>query len=309
MRIRITLAQLEAFAEVARAGSFRAAAQTLNVSQPALSRTIKIVEGVLEVRLFDRDTRHVEVTPAGKELLPIALRILENFNSSFSELSQFLEGRAGHVTVAALPSVGVALLSDAVAAFIQQRPQVQFAFLEGPAAFVRAAIADGRADFGISVRPDPQDSLEYQHLIDDPFVLLCRRDDAITQRSSASWSAFAERPFIGSGLGSSIRPVTDAVFLQKRLRITPTMEASSIAAAGALVAAGLGLTALPKLALHLIRNDELTSIPLQRPTMSRAIGLVTRVGRSLSPVARDFMHAIKQRSPTLQSPAAKKPAA
>ena len=253
----------------------------------------------MEVRLFDRDTRHVEITPAGNELLPIALRILDNFNSSFSELSQFLEGRGGHVTVAALPSIGVALLPDAISSFLRQRPQVQFGLLEGPAAFLRAAITDGSADFAISVRPNVQDQLEYQHLIDDPFVLLCRRDDTLAIKSSASWSVFAERPFISCGFASSIRPVTDAVFLQKGLRVTPTIEASSIAAGGALVAAGLGLTALPRLALRLIKNDDLTSIPLRRPTMSRSIGLVTRVGRSLSPVAREFMQSLKQRNPML----------
>lgn len=81
MRVDITLQQLEAFVEVAKTTNFRAAAQALHVSQPALSRTVRIVEDLVGARLFDRDTRHVELTPAGRELLPIALRILENFNS------------------------------------------------------------------------------------------------------------------------------------------------------------------------------------------------------------------------------------
>ena len=90
MRINLTLQQLEAFVELAKTSNFRAAAQALHVSQPALSRTVKLMEDVIGARLFDRDTRHVEITPTGVALLPIATRILENFNNSFSELSQFL---------------------------------------------------------------------------------------------------------------------------------------------------------------------------------------------------------------------------
>lgn len=293
MRINLTLQQLEAFVQVAKTVNFRAAAQTLHVSQPALSRTIKVIEDTIGARLFDRDTRHVEVTPTGRELLPIAMRILENFNSSFSELSQFLEGRSGHVTVAALPSIGVALLPDAIAAFRHHSQQVQFSLLEGPAEVLRAAVDEGRADFGISVRPGSNEPMQYRHLFDDPFVLLCRRDDPLAEWSSVSWSVFASRPFIASGFKSSIRPITDAAFLQKGLHVVPALEYPSIAASGALVAAGLGVTALPRLALALIKSDVLVAVPLQHPSLSRPIGLVTRIGRSLSPVTRAFMDSLQ----------------
>ncbi|GER16981.1 LysR family transcriptional regulator [Variovorax boronicumulans] len=295
MRVDITLQQLEAFVEVAKTTNFRAAAQALHVSQPALSRTVRIVEDLVGARLFDRDTRHVELTPAGRELLPIALRILENFNSSFSELSQFLEGRSGHLTIAALPSTGVALLPGAIAEFRQQHPQVQFSLIEGPAEAVRAAVDEGRADFGLSVRPGTHEPLLYRHLRDDPFVLLCRRDDPLAARGSVSWSVFATRPFIASSFQSSIRPITDAAFLQRGLQVQPALEYPSVAVAGALVAAGLGLTALPRLALQLSQNDELATVPLQRPLMSRPIGLVTRAGRSPSPVGRAFMDLLHRR--------------
>lgn len=292
MRNGITLQQLESFVEVANALNFRAAAEILHVSQPALSRTIKVIEDLIGARLFDRDTRRVEITPAGKELLPIARRILENFNSSFSELSQFLSGRSGHVTVAALPSIGVALLPKAIAAFRQDYPQVEFSLIESPREGLRAIVEEGRADMAISVRPSPHERLRYQHLLNDPFVLLCPRNDPLAAMSSVSWSVFCSRPFIASGAPSSIRPITDAAFLQKGLQVVPALEYPSIAAAGALVAAGLGLTALPRLALHLIGNGDLASIPLQRPVMSRSIGIVTRAGRSMSPLCVAFMGSL-----------------
>lgn len=295
MRVNLTLQQLEAFVRVAGASSFRAAAQQLHVSQPALSRTIKLMEQAIGARLFDRDTRHVAPTPAGAELLPIAHRILDNFNSAFSELSQFLDGRSGHVTVASLPSVGVAILPKAIAAFRHSFPGVQFSLVEGPAEVLRAAVDDGTADFAISVPPASPQSLHFEHLCDDPFVMLCRRDEPLAARATVPWTAFAGRPFLASSARSSIRPITDAAFLQKGMQVVPVLECPSVAATGGLVAAGIGITALPRLALDLIKPDrQLVTIPLQRPVVSRSVGLVTRVGRSLSPASRAFMDAVRR---------------
>jgi LysR family carnitine catabolism transcriptional activator len=291
MRIPLTLQQLESFVEVARAESFRAAAEILHVSQPALSRTIRMAEQALDTKLFDRDTRHVALTAAGQELFPIARRLLDNFHGGFSELSEFLQGRTGIVKIAALPSAGVALLPQAIASFRRIHPSARFSLIEGPADVVRAALEDGRADFGITVRPGAHEGLVYQHCLDDLFVALCRSDHALARQSSVSWSALTTHPFITSGGTSSIRPLVEALFLQKGLNVQSTFEFPSIAAAGAMVKAGLGVTALPQLALQLIALEGLVTRPLSGPRLSRPIGVVTKAGRSLAPITLAFIDA------------------
>lgn len=184
MRIKLTLQQLEAFEKVASLASFRAAAQALFVAQPALSRTIRLAEEILGTRLFDRDTRHVELTPSGRELLPIARRILQEFDSAFSELSQFMDGRRGQVAIAALPSVGVALLPREVAALSRQLPDVGFTLEEAAAEPLLKMVEDGRVDFGITVEPRADARLRYTHLLDDEFMLVCQRGDPLAQRKS-----------------------------------------------------------------------------------------------------------------------------
>lgn len=288
MKVHLTLQQLEAFVQVATLGNFRAAAQALFVSQPALSRTIRLAESLVGARLFDRDTRHVALTAAGQELLPIARRILGEFDNAFSELSQFMQGRSGRIALAALPSTGVALLPPAMAAFTRQRPQVEFTIHDASAQPLLQRIDEGSADIGLTVRPPPDARFVYEHLLDDPFVLVCRRDDALLAAAAADWSVFAQRPFVASSANSSIRPVTDAVFLQQGLGVRPAYECANIAIGGALVAAGLGITAVPRLALRLIDMAQLTVVPLAGPAVSRPIGIVTRVGRSLSPAAQGF---------------------
>jgi len=283
------LKELEAFVQVAASGSFRAAAVRIGVSQPALSRSIRAAERTLGARLFDRDTRRVEITAAGRELLPIAQRILRDFDSALSELGEFMQGRSGHVTVAALPSTGAALVPPAIVALRRSHPSVDFTLIEAPAEALLSLVEEGRADLGLSVRPTPQQRLRYEHLLNDPMMLLCRADDPLAARVSVPWSVFAQQPFIASAQHSSIRPITDAVFMQKRMVLRPALEYPSVTACGALVAAGLGITALPRLTLGLMSMKGLAAVPLVRPQASRAIGIVTRIGRTLPPVARAFM--------------------
>ncbi|WP_027016780.1 LysR family transcriptional regulator [Comamonas composti] len=289
MRINLSLQQLEAVVRIAEAGSFRAAARQLDISQPALSRTLRLAEETLGMRLFDRDTRHVSITPAGEELLHIARRVLRDFDSALGELGHFMQGHRGRITVAALPSISVALLPQAIAGFRREYPEVEFRLLELPAEPLLAAIEDGHADFGLCTKPAQDQRLKYQHLCNDPMMLLCRAGDPLAASNSLPWSAFMGRDYLTVQAGSSIRSIVDPVFIRKRLQVQPVMETASVAACCALVKAGFGVTALPRFALGLADMQDLVAVPLSQPAVSRPIGLVTRIGRSLSPASQRFI--------------------
>lgn len=307
MRVDLNLQQLEAFVAVAVRGSFRQAALALGQSQPNLSRLVRQAEKVLGARLFDRDTRRVEITPVGRELLPRAQRILLDFDQDLGELGEFIGGRRGRVSLVALPSVSVALLPSIIESFATAQPNIQFSLVEAPADALLRSVEGGRVDFGISVRPAPQQRLQYRHLLDDPFVLVCRRDDSLAGLPSVAWSVFGDRPCIVSGPRSSIRPVTDAVFMRSRKPVQPVLEYPSVNCCGALIAAGVGITALPVLALRMLDMAALTAVPLQRPYMTRPIGIVTRIGRSLPPAARNFMDELQASSVKLTGSAYSSP--
>lgn len=302
MRLKLGLRQLEVVIAVAEAGSFRAAAAQLDISQPALSRTLRLAEQALGARLFDRDTRRVAITPAGQELLHIARRVLRDFDGALSELGQFMHGYSGQINLAALPSASVALLPHALAAFRKDHPQVQFNLLELPAPALLAAVQEGRADFGLSTRPAPDLKLRYQALLDDPMVLICRAADPLAQRSEAPWTVLQEQPCIGIQAGSSIRPIVDGVLLRKRLAVPNSLEAPSVGACCALVKAGLGIAALPRLSLGLADMRGLAAVPLVQPAVHRSVGIVTRIGRTLAPSALAFVQALMQTRSGLNHP-------
>jgi LysR family transcriptional regulator, carnitine catabolism transcriptional activator len=301
MRMNLTLHQLEVFLRVAELRSFTEAGRVLNVSQPALSRTIRQIEEVVGGRLFDRDTRNVELTPAGRELMPVAKRIIGEFEGAFGELAQFVEGRSGQVTVAALPSIAAAILPATIARFRRAHPNVEFTIRDVLSEVIIAAVDEGAADLGVTVRPPVSKRLGYRPLLSDDFVLVCRADDALAGEGAVPWAAFEGRPFVAMAGSSSVRAMTDAAFLQAGLAIKPLYECEHIATAGSLIAAGLGITALPRLTLPLIGFARTSIRPLEEPSLSRSIGIVTRIGRSLSPAARGFLAALVDEAPHIST--------
>jgi LysR family transcriptional regulator, carnitine catabolism transcriptional activator len=298
--MRINPQQLSAFLQLARTGSFSEAARLQGVSQPALSRTVQQLEEAVGQRLFDRTTRSVVLTPTGQELLPIAERLITELDSSFGELARFVEGRRGRVAVAALPSVAAVLLPPAIARYRKGHPEVEMVVLDGLSESVLDAVAQGRADMGLTIRPSPQATLAYRPLLSDEFGLVCRPDDALAGDGPLPWSVFEGRPFVAMAPESSVRQMTDAAFLQAGLAIPPLYGCAFLGTTGHLVAAGLGITALPRLTMPLLGQLGLVWRRLERPVMRRQIGAVTRVGRTLAPAALAFLEALGQQAKMLR---------
>lgn len=297
MRINLSLQQLSAFLRLAHTGSFSEAARQLGVSQPALSRMVQQMEEVVGGRLFDRTTRSVMPTPIGQDLFPIAERLVAEFDSSFGELARFIEGRRGRVAVAALPSIAAVLLPPAIAQYRQGRGDVEVAVMDGLSGSVLDAVAEGRADIGLTIRPSPQTTLAYRPLVSDEFGLVCRPDDALAgDDAPLPWAAFEGRAFVAMAPDSSVRQMTDAAFLQAGLAIPPLYGCAFLGTTGHLVAAGLGITALPRLTMPLLGRIDLFWRRLEQPVMRRQIGVVTQIRRTLSPAAQAFLAVLEQQA-------------
>jgi DNA-binding transcriptional LysR family regulator len=287
--MNVSLQQLAAFLQLARIGSFSEAARLQGISQPALSRMIQTLEATIGRRLFDRTTRTVELTPTGQELHPIAERLVAEFTGAFGELAQFLKGGRGRVVAAALPSLAAALLPGAIRRFSETHRDVDILIRDSLSQGVVETVLQGGADLGLTVRPPQAEHLSYRHLVADRFGLVCLPDDPLAAHPSLPWSVFETRPFIAMAPASSVRVMTDAAFLQAGLAIKPLYECAFLGTTGNLVAADLGITALPRLTLPLIGAAGLVWRPLLQPDLERSIGVLTRTGRALSPAAEQFL--------------------
>lgn len=289
MRNNITLQSLRLFLRVAQTLSFSETARVEHVSQPALSRTIRLLEEQLGVRLFDRDTRNVSLTRSGAQLMPIVERVTADFDSAFGELRQTFSGERGRIIVGAMPSVASAMLPAVISKFLAERPHVDLIVRDDLSGSLLELLEERQIDFAVASQPEASDRLEYQPLMSDEYTLVCPRDHPLARESPATWSMFKHYPFIAMAPKSSVRAVTDAAFLQAGLSITPLFESAHLATVAGLIAAGLGVSALPRLALPLMAFPDIASRPLAGPKVSRSIGIVTLKSRSLLPACYAFI--------------------
>lgn len=294
MRNNVSLSTLRLFLRVAQTGSFSETARLEHVSQPALSRTIRMLEEQLEVRLFDRDTRNVSLTSAGAQLEPIAERLINDYDLAFCDLAKTLSGERGRVTVGALPSVAAAFLPRVLARFHSERPQVEVRVEDNLSGALIEMLQDRRIDFAVTIAPEQGSRLDFQPLISDDFLLVVRRGDPLDGPTPIPWEALTGARFIAMSTASSVRRMTDTAFARAGVEVRPLYECAHVSTVGGLIRAGLGVSALPASTLPLMQSPEISTRPLSQPSVSRPIGLVMLRARSLSPPAEALMNSIKE---------------
>lgn len=287
------LSALRLFQQLAQTCSFSETARLANVSQPALSRTIRLLEEQLEARLFDRDTRNVSLTPAGEALFPVVNRLLADFDGAFSEVARSLGGQHGRVVLGALPSFAASTLPRFLAAFQPAHPNISIVVRDGLSGAVYQQMRDREVDFAVLTPPDAhEEDFAFEPLLDDPCALVCRRVDWPDPARTATWRYFTDRPFIAMAAHSSVRELADAAFIRAKLTVRPLYECAQLATVGGLIAAGLGVSALPLSTRPMLDAYDLAWLPLERPRISRQIGITYLAQRSLSPQAERVRDAL-----------------
>jgi len=291
----IDIRSLKAFLEVIEAGGFTAAARAQGISQPALSRTIRKLEDELNARLFDRDTRNLALTEVGRELQTTASRLIRELDESLSHITELSRGTRGTIVVASVPTLAATLVPPAIASFLETNPEVVVHVRDVFTEAGTQAVLDGKADMALTIRPPEYQDLRYQFLLSDRFLAVADGASNLQRKAAVDWSVLQTRPFIAFHKGSSIRMNTDAALLQAGLAVRPKYECGEIATVGGMLAAGLGIAALPELALAHLLSHPLYSCPLKSPVMTRSLGILTSSRRALSPPAKSFMaHLVKQ---------------
>jgi LysR family carnitine catabolism transcriptional activator len=294
MRRLPSLKQLEAFLVIEATRNLTEAANRLHVSQPALSRTLQLMEVAVQARLFERNTRSMELTSAGVAMLPLAKRLVGEFHEAFGRFGDFLGGQNGRVVVAGLPSVMVALMPRAILRLAETSPGVEVKVLGLVEQQVIAAVRAGSADFALATQPASSGGLGFEQLVTDEYVLICPKGDPLARRKEVSWSALERQCFVAMAPSSSVRPVTDRVFVDLGMTVDVRYESDNISLMGPMVAAGLGVSALPRLALALTDCSELSVVRLGNPRVTRSVGLLQRTDAPLSPAASRLLKAIKE---------------
>ena len=283
------LLDLRALVAIADGRSFRRAAEQLNLSQPALSRRIQKLEATVGTPLLERTTRSVRLTPAGQEIVPLMRRLLEEMDGSLLGMMALGERQAGRLTVASIPSATVRFLPDVLERFAQEYRNVRVRVLDLSATECAEAVRTGEAEFGITLPVTSDGDLVFEPLTDDPYGLVCRRDDPLATMPDPSWSDLSGRRLVTVHMGSGNRTALEAGLARAGVELRWFYEVTRLTSALALVQAGLGPSVLPQLACQGPDARDLVWRPLKGAEVTRTIGVLRRSSAPLSPTASRLM--------------------
>ena len=293
-RSNLAVADFQAVLALARHGSFRAASDALGLSASAMSRQISALEQRLEVRLFDRDTRNLRPTASGLVFARLAERLVNTAEDVLAEFEMHASARRGRLTIAGLPSVTAGLLPTLLRAFIDDHPDVDLHIMDAPSGGVIDAVELGAADIGFTAgTPSARSRLTFQPLFDEEFVAIGAPDGPLRDQRPYGWQEILAMPFIAMAPGTSVRELIDAACQRVGHTLAPRFEVAHLATTGAMIAQGLGVTALPTLTLPVLRMNELVERRMEGFGVRRRIGLVRHPSRSLSPLARAFLEHVR----------------
>lgn len=283
------LQDIRSFVKIAEMGSFHEAADALHLSQPALSRRIKKLEDGLGTPLLERTTRRVGLTSVGRDFLPKARRLLDDFEDSILSIRELAERQTGQVTLACIPTAAFYFLPSVIRQYNEHYPKIRIRLLDLSANDGLEAVLRGEADFGINMLSGQHPDIEFVPLVQEQFVLACRRDHELAGRPSISWAELVEHRLIGVGRLSGNRVLLDHALSARGIRPKWFYEVQHLSTSLGMVEAGLGVSAMPSLAMPAADHPTLVSVPLTDPEVTRTLGLVSRRGASLSPAAEKFV--------------------
>lgn len=288
MALQFDLNDLLAFRAVAELGNFHRAAESVHISQPAFSRRIDKLEQALGVRLLERSTRRVALTAVGREFARKVAAWLDELDGTLLTLRGIAPTRMGEVTVACVPSTVYYYLSQVIRRYRERYPRIRVRVLDAGANEVLAAVSRGEADFGLNFIGSQEPEIEFRPLVEERFVAACRRDHPLAKKRRVSWAELAAHDFIAVSKSSGNRLLLDQALAGVPGRPQPVYEAEHVTTMLGLVEAGLGVAAVPSMAMPGKDHPLLVSIPLVQPAVTRRVGLICRRGRTLTPAAQQL---------------------
>lgn len=284
--MNVDILGLEAFLAVAQHGHFTRAARELHITQTALTRRLQQFEETLGVRLVERTTRTVALTPLGERFLPRARRLLGELTAALVEIRETGRAERGDVAIACVPTVGIQYLPSVIQEYARRHPDNRIQIYDHASAGVIDAVLRREVEFGITVARAQHPELATHPLLEDRFVLICRDDHALAKRKRVAWRKLASHPLVFVGSESGNRPLLDAALADEQPALHVHYEVQRSSTAVGLVAAGVAAAIVPQLAIQRGAYPRVRVVPLVEPVVERSLVLVRRASAQLSPAAK-----------------------
>ncbi len=280
---------LEYFMEVARQKSFSKAADAIHISQPSISKAIKDLEGQLGVALFYRNTKHVELTDAGENILGQAQQIVSSFQNITAQLDSLTRLQTGKIHIGLPPITGVTSFSHLLGAFKKEYPEINIHLFEFGSKKIEQAIQDELLDIGICTPPENRALYERLYFIQDPLYVIMHPSSKLAQYESIDYKQLRGEHFI---LYDTDFRLHDMIIDRcKQAGFTPNIvfETSQLELMTQMVAADFGIALLPSKICKGLDAKAIISKPFVDPPLCLQLEILWKKNRYLSHATREFL--------------------
>lgn len=289
------LQQLRYFIAVAETGNFTRAAAQCHVSQPSLSQQILKLEEDLGRRLFDRLPRKAVLTDAGQLLYERATEIIASVEDATKILQEADPLEGGHLAVGAIPTVAPHLLPAVVKSFVQRFPKVEVTVKEDLRGRLLSAVIDGKLDIAIMAAPVDDEHVECEPLLEEPLLLTLPASHRLAGKSRVKIADLNKERFVVLHEGHQLSRLVQSLFEHDTTGPNISCVGSQISTIQAMVAMGLGVSLLPRMAVRDDRSSKRVYLPLADAEPMRKLIAVQHRHRHHSPASLCFMEELKSR--------------
>ncbi len=295
--MNLSTRQLRAFLQVARVGNFTRAAEQAHITQAGLSILIREMEKQLGCRLFDRTTRVVSLTPAGRRLLPVVERMVTDLDDVAAELGA--EGDAARQTlrIAATPLVSSNLLPQVFASFRAAHPQVNLRLFDADLRDVEAMVAAGEADVGLGFFFKAAPGLSREPV--GRFHLMRVEAGEPQATGTAPWSALRGAELVGLPPGNPIQKVIDQHLAAIGRADAQRTAFNFFGTLISMVEAGFGTAVMPTFALAACRRHRVRTDVLTKPKVGLDFYRITKRGAYETEAMQAFVATLEKALPEL----------
>ncbi|MEO3988784.1 LysR substrate-binding domain-containing protein [Pseudocitrobacter cyperus] len=297
---RIRLRHLHTFVAVAQQGTLGRAAETLNLSQPALSKTLNELEQLTGTRLFERGRLGAQLTLVGEQFLTHAVKVLDALNTAGQALARKEGNLHDVVRIGALPTAALGILPMVLGQFHQQQKDVTLQVATMNNTMLLAALKSGDIDFGIGRMSDPElmTGLTYELLFLESLKLVVRPDHPLLHEN-ITLSRVMEWPVVVSPKGTVPRQNAETLLQSQGCKMpTGCIETLSASLSRQLTVDYNYVWFVPSGAVRDdLRHGSLTALPIATQGQGEPIGVLTRVDTPLSSGAQTLLASIRKSMP------------
>lgn len=297
--VRFTLRQIEAFVVVADQQSFSGAADRLGLTAQAVSQLIAELENVISFRVFDRTTRRVMLSAAGRDFLPAAQTMMRHVRGAETVADDLRNRAAGIVRIGAPLVLAATAVPEAIRLYQVQRPRVKVHVRDLAVDALVDAVAEGEVDLAVGPDRVSPPEVKRHELFDSPWVLWCTPDHPLARKRFVRWKDLREVPLVAAGRDHERSVEQMRLGAPDYARVAPVDVVDNITTALGQAAHGLRATLAPGYVGVLASGFGLTMKRVLEPETMRKVCLYVPVARALSPAGQGFADHLRSCLPSL----------